>query len=393
MAGSNEHTESMADFYEMFEASMKPIRNGDMLEGTIMEIGPDAAILDLGSYMDGILPKEQLEDGETLEDLKVGEKIRVAVRRVDTRNSQILLSKRDADRVIAWTDLRDHMEEGTAVLVKVDSAVKGGLRVHCGSASGFMPASQVDLTYQEDLSVFVGQELKAELMEVDPEKKDFTCSRKKVLIKEREMAKERLFATLKEGDRLKGKVVEIRPYGAFVEIENGVTGLLHVSDMSWSRVSSPADVVSVGDLVEVGVTKVDPENQRISLSLKAVGIDPWSALDFGVGSVLADKEVTRIISSGAFVRLTDAIEGFLPISQISDKRLRSVSEAIKVGQHISVKVLSIRPEEHRISLSMKEVDQESGEALPEEMSFYSTDDDDEPTTNLGGLLAGLTLEE
>ncbi|MBO6158335.1 MAG: S1 RNA-binding domain-containing protein [Firmicutes bacterium] len=384
--------ESMEDFYEMFEASMKPVRNGDMLEGTIIEIGPDAAIVDLGSYMDGILPKEQLEDGESLEDLKVGDKIRVAVRRVDTRNSQIMLSKRDADRVIAWSDLKSHQEEGDAVLVKVEEAVKGGLRVRCGSARGFMPASQVDLSYQEDLSKFVGQELKAELMEVDPEKKDFTCSRKRILIKEKEMAKERLFQTLKAGDRLSGKVVDIRPYGAFVEIENGVTGLIHISDLSWSRVKDPSEVVSIGDLVEVGVLKVDPENERISLSLKAVGVDPWSVLDFGVGSVLQDKEVTRIIASGAFIKLTEQIEGFLPISQISDKRLRSVKEVLSVGDLISVKVLSIRPEEHRISLSMKEVDQESGEALPEEMSFYSTDDD-EPTTNLGGLLSGFRLDE
>lgn len=385
--------ESMNDFYEMFEASMKPIHNGDMLEGTIVEVGAEAAILDLGSYMDGILPEDQLENGETLNDLKVGQKIRVAVRRVDTRNSQIMLSKRDADRVIAWRDLSDHQKEGDAVLVKVESAVKGGLRVRCGSASGFMPASQVDLSYQEDLSVFVGQELKAEIMEVDPEKKDFTCSRKRVLIKEREMAKERLFQTLKEGDRRQGKVVELRPYGAFVEIEDGVTGLLHVSDMSWSRVSHPSDVVSVGDLVEVGVTKVDPENQRISLSLKAVMDDPWSMLDFGVGSILTDKEVLRIIPSGAFIHLSEAIGGFLPISQITEKRLRSVSEVLKIGQKVTVKVVSIRPEEHRISLSMKEIDQETGEAYPEEMSFYSTDSDDEPKTNLGGLLSGLRLED
>ena len=385
--------ESMNDFYEMFEASMKPIHNGDMLEGTIVEVGAEAAIVDLGSYMDGILPEDQLETGETLDDLKVGQTIRVAVRRVDTRNSQIMLSKRDADRVIAWRDLTDHQRSGDAVLVKVESAVKGGLRVRCGSASGFMPASQVDLAYQEDLSVFVGQELKAEIMEVDPEKKDFTCSRKRILIKEREMAKERLFQTLKEGDRRKGKVVELRPYGAFVEIEDGGTGLLHVSDMSWSRVSHPSDVVSVGDLVEVGVTKVDPENQRISLSLKAVMEDPWSMLDFGVGSILTDKEVLRIIATGAFIHLTDAIDGFLPISQISEKRLRNVGEVLKVGQKVTVKVVSIRPEEHRISLSMKDIDQETGEAYPEELSFYSTDSEDEPRTSLGGLLSGLQLED
>ncbi|MBO4887781.1 MAG: S1 RNA-binding domain-containing protein [Firmicutes bacterium] len=385
--------ESMNDFYEMFEASMKPIHNGDMLEGTVVEVGAEAAILDLGSYMDGILPDDQLEAGETLNDLKVGQKIRVAVRRVDTRNSQIMLSKRDADRVIAWRDLTDHQKEGSAVLVKVESAVKGGLRVRCGSASGFMPASQVDLAYHEDLSEFVGQELKAEIMEVDPEKKDFTCSRKRVLLKEREMAKERLFQTLKEGDRRKGKVVELRPYGAFVEIEDGVTGLLHVSDMSWSRISHPSDVVSIGDLVEVGVTRVDPDNQRISLSLKAVMDDPWSMLDFGVGSILTDKEVLRIISSGAFIHLTDAIDGFLPISQISEKRLRNVGEVLKVGQKVTVRVVSIRPEEHRISLSMKDIDQETGEAYPEELSFYSTDGDEAPSTNLGGLLSGLSLEE
>lgn len=375
--------QSMEDFESLLDASMQRISNGDMVEGTILEIGPDAAIVDIGSYMDGILSEDELPEGQTLSDLKKGDKVRCAVLRVDTRESQIFLSKKNADRVIAWNSLASHHEEGDAVLVKVESAVKGGLRVSCGQAKGFMPASQIDTAYVDDLSAYVGRELKAQILDVDEELHEFTCSRKNVLKEEQRLAKEHLFSTLHPGDRISGTVQEIRPYGVFVEIENGVCGLVHISDLSWVRVKDPSEVVSVGQVVEVCVESVDPEKERISLSLKDAGSDPWDNVSLKAGDELTGCEVRRIISSGAFVKVGLQLEGFLPISQISDKRIRSVSDVLSEGSLISVRVLSVDPKGHRISLSMRDTQQPDDNPY-DGISFYSTDDDGAGDSSSGG---------
>ena len=199
-------------FAEMFEESsrMNPIHNGQIVEGTILEVTGDTAVLDIGSYLDGILTQDQLlQEGETMDNYPVGTKLTVVIKKVDTKNSQVILSKKDADRLKVWTELDEMKEAKTPLTVKVVSAVKGGLRVRYQGIQGFIPASQVDTKYTEDLNQFAGQELEVLLLEVNHERQEFTATRRELLRKQRTEAREQVLSTVKVGDRLEGKVVRI----------------------------------------------------------------------------------------------------------------------------------------------------------------------------------------
>ena len=384
--------ESMESFADLFEASFQRVNNGDILEGTILQVSGDTAVMDIGSYMDGILAQDELlYDGETWEQYPEGTRLTLMVKRVDTRNSQILLSKKEADKVVIWDELEEKKAETATILVRVKSAVKGGLRIQYKSVQGFIPASQVEDHYVEELDEYVGRDLEVLIINVDREKRDFTGSRKELIRKAEKVAKQTALNALKPGDRLTGRVVKLERYGAFVELQPGVIGLLHVSDMAWTRIKHPSDMVNVGDPVTVSVQEIDKERGRISLSLKTVGENPWDNLPFSVGDVLGGKTVTHMIASGAFVKLTDVIEGFIPISQISEKRIQNVREVLDEGDVVNVKVLRIDVEQQRISLTMKEVPQ--GEDAVLDMPTHYNVEDEDVTSNLGDAFAKLVWKD
>lgn len=383
--------ESMENFEAMLEASFRQVHNGDLVEGTILQVSGDSAVVDIGSYMDGILTQDQLlYDGQTMAEYPEGTKLMLMVLRVDSRSSQILLSKKEADKIVVWDELEQKRENGESITVKVKAAVKGGLRIQYQSVQGFMPASQVSDHYVEDLAEYAGQELEALILEINREKRDFTVSHKELLRQAEKAAKAHALHTLQSGDRRQGKVVKLEKYGAFIELERGVIGLLHVSDMAWTRVKHPSEMLQIGDDVTVVVQEVDAERGRISLSLKAVGENPWMQLPFEVGDVLMQKPVTHMIASGAFVQLTPELEGFLPISQISEKRIQTVREVLKEGDLVNVLVRSTDPENRRISLSMRDVEQ--GEEISLAEGGYEQAEE-EVTSSLGQALAGLDWEE
>lgn len=383
--------ESMENFEAMLEASFRQVHNGDLVEGTILQVSGDSAVVDIGSYMDGILTQDQLlYDGQTMAEYPEGTKLMLMVLRVDSRSSQILLSKKEADKIVVWDELEQKRENGESITVKVKAAVKGGLRIQYQSVQGFMPASQVSDHYVEDLAEYAGQELEALILEINREKRDFTVSHRELLRQAEKAAKAHALHTLQSGDRRQGKVVKLEKYGAFIELERGVIGLLHVSDMAWTRVKHPSEMLQIGDDVTVVVQEVDAERGRISLSLKAVGENPWMQLPFEVGDVLMQKPVTHMIASGAFVQLTPELEGFLPISQISEKRIQTVREVLKEGDLVNVLVRSTDPENRRISLSMRDVEQ--GEEISLAEGGYEQAEE-EVTSSLGQALAGLDWEE
>ena len=380
---------SMEDFAAMLDQSFHKVYNGDIVEGKIIEKDEKGLMVDVASYMDGVLPVEELlYDGESYDDYQVGDTVRAMVKYVDSREGQIHLSKKEADKLGIWDDLKKLQEDEQPIDVKVKRAVNGGLRVVYKTVEGFLPASQISIEYVEDTSAYVGQTLTVQITEVNEEKKNLIVSRKVLEKKEAENARQSLYTTLRCGETLTGKVVRLTNFGAFVEIAPHVDGLIHVSDMSWRRVKNPAEMVSIGDVVKVTVLDVDPARGRIGLSLKDVNADPWKNVTLAAGQVL-NGTVTNVIDSGAFVEVAPGLEGFVHVSNISDKRVSAASDVLKAGMEVKVKVLQIDEAQRRISLSMKAAAQALQEdAEKAEYKQYRAEVE-EASTHLGDLFTQL----
>ena len=380
---------SMEDFAAMLDQSFHKVYNGDIVEGKIIEKDEKGLMVDVASYMDGVLPVEELlYDGESYDDYQVGDTVRAMVKYVDSREGQIHLSKKEADKLGIWDDLKKLQEDEQPIDVKVKRAVNGGLRVVYKTVEGFLPASQISIEYVEDTSAYVGQTLTVQITEVNEEKKNLIVSRKVLEKKDAENARQSLYTTLRRGETLTGKVVRLTNFGAFVEIAPHVDGLIHVSDMSWRRVKNPAEMVSIGDVVKVTVLDVDPAHGRIGLSLKDVNADPWKNVTLAAGQVL-NGTVTNVIDSGAFVEVAPGLEGFVHVSNISDKRVSVASDVLKAGMEVKVKVLQIDEAQRRISLSMKAAAQALQEdAEKAEYKQYRAEVE-EASTHLGDLFTQL----
>ncbi len=380
---------SMEDFEAALSQSFQKINNGDILKGKIIGKDDQGLLVDVSSYMDGVISQEDLlYDGESYEEYQVGDEITAMVWFVDTQEGQIHLSKKQADKLVIWEDLAKLAEEETPIEVKVKKVVNGGLRIVYKTVEGFMPASQTSLQRVENLEEYVGKTLAVKIIETDEAKKNLIVSRRALEQKEAEEARQSLYTTLKPGDSLTGKVVRLTKFGAFVEIAPHVDGLIHVNDMSWKRVKDPADVVGVGDLVKVTVQSVDPVRGRIGLSLKDASVDPWKNIPFSQGEIVTGA-VVKTIDSGAFVEIAPGLEGFVHVSRMSDKRVKSPEDAVSMGQEVTVKILGIDAVQHRISLSMKDAATEN-QAAEEAADYRSYQaDTQEASTNLGDLLGQL----
>ncbi|MBQ7064545.1 MAG: 30S ribosomal protein S1 [Firmicutes bacterium] len=377
---------SMEDFEKYLDQSFRKVYNGDIVTGRIMAKDDQALVVDVGADMDGIVPVEELlYDGESLDQYQVGDNITCTVKFVNSREGQIMLSKKQADAMTIWTRLQQIKDEGGTVDVKVKRVVNGGLRIGWETIEGFMPASQISLEHVDDLNAYVGQTLTAMIMDVKEDKKDLVVSRKLLERREADEARKSVYGELKRGQTITGKVVRIANFGAFVEVAPHVDGLVHVSDMSWSRVKNPADVVSVGDIVTVTVMDIDSERQRISLSLRDVDADPWQNLRIRADQVV-EGTVTRVIPSGAFVEVAPGVEGYVHVSRISEKRIGNAMEALQPGQTVTAKVLTVDPAEKRISLSIR--DAATDAAAAEDRAIYQQHraDNQEISTSLGDLL-------
>ena len=243
------------------------------------------------------------------------------------------------------------------VLTTLDEVVKGGLRIQYKGVRGFLPQFQVEIEPVEELEVYVGKTLNCVVQKVDRERKDVVVSRKELLRKKKAQERDNAISELLPGTTTKGTVARIENYGAFVELAPGVDGMVHISEMAWHRIKHPSEVVKEGQIVKVSVLSVDKEKGRIALTMKDVDQDPWPALEFKVGD---KKKVTigRIINAGAFAEVQEGIEGFLPISMISEKRIRSVRDVLKEEDVVEVQIHGIDPIQRRVTLTMKEMEEE-----------------------------------
>lgn len=315
--------------------------------GKIIKISKDWVFVDMGGKSEGCLPVSQLEGKEYV----VGDEIPVTIERFDPNEGLLILSMRGAAISADWETLKT----GQIVEAVVTKTNKGGLEVTVNNLRGFLPVSQIEIGRVEDTAVYLGQKFKAVVTEVNARIKNLVVSRRDFLEQERAEKREKTLAELAEGQTREGVVRSIREFGAFVDL-GGVDGLLHIGDMAWTRVQKPEDIVRLGDHVSVKVLKMDPEKNRISLGLKQLVKSPWDKLadDFSVGSTVNGK-VTRIQEFGAFVELAPGVEGLVHVSELSPNRVRRVNDIVKPGQEVEVQILSIDPDQQRVSLSMKAV--------------------------------------
>lgn len=326
---------------------------GTILKGTIVsQIGNDV-IVEVGLKSEGVVDASEFESPD---EISLGKEIEVLLEDTDSEGGLILLSKRKADRIRGWEVIVDTKKEGDVVSGRVIRRIKGGLLVDIG-VPVFLPASQVDIRKPGDISRFIGKEVKCKILKIDVEGRNIVVSRRKLIEEERKSSKEKVLAEIKVGQLRKGVVKNIADFGVFVDL-GGVDGLLHISDLSWGRISHPSEVVQLDQEIESVVIGVDKENERISLGLKQKTSSPWENVEerYPIGARVKGK-VVNVMNYGAFIRLEDGIEGLVHISEMSwTKRLAHPCEMLNLGDEIEVVVLSVNKHKQEISLGLKQTE-------------------------------------
>ncbi len=335
---------------------------GKLIKGKVIGFAGDDVVVEVGLKSEGLIPREEFAD---LPDLKIGDEVDVLLESLENDEGIIELSKRKADRQIAWQRIVDTTKEGDEIEGTVMRKIKGGLLVDIG-VPVFLPASQVDIRRPHNLDEYVGRKVRAEILKIDTERRNIVISRRKLVERERAEAKRRLLGTLEEGQIVTGTVKNIADFGAFVDL-GGIDGLLHITDMSWGRINHPSEMLRIDDKVEVKVLNIDHDKEKIALGLKQTESSPWEEIEgkFPVGARVKG-EVVNIMSYGAFVRLEDGIEGLVHISEMSwTRRVNHPSEVVSQGEEVEVVVLEIDKNKQEISLGMKQVEVNPWELVSE----------------------------
>lgn len=334
------------------------LKEDTIVEGTVVKIDSNEVLVNIGYKSDGVIPINELSNipFESPEDIvKVGDKIQVYVVNLEDKDGNVILSKKKADAINAWNFVEQAYHNQSEIEGVVTEVVKGGVLANINGIKGFIPASHLDIKYVPDLNVFVGQKLKLQVIELDRKKNRIVLSRKVVLEKERERLKEKTWATIEEGQIIKGVVKRLTDFGAFVDI-GGVDGLIHISDLAWHKIKHPSEVLTEEQEVKVQVLSVDKQRGRISLGLKQALPNPWDDVDkkYKIGSIIEGK-IVKLVSFGAFVEVEPGVEGLVHISQISKDHISNPEEVLKIGDIVKVKIMDINVKEKRMSLSIKEV--------------------------------------
>lgn len=333
------------------EKTLVRIRNGQTVTGTVVQITDDEVCVNIGYKSDGLIKRDELVD----KDVKLGDEIEVEVVKVNDGEGNVLLSQRNIVNRKAWDELMEKYEKNEYIDAVGKEAVKGGLLASVdGGVRAFVPASQLAQRYVEKIAQFVGQPMKLKIIDVDKQKKRIVASRKQVIEEETAAKKAAAWERLEEGAVVKGIVRRFADFGAFVDL-GGVDGLIHITDMAWSRVNHPSDILSVNQEVEVKVLSLDKERERIQLGYKQLQPKPWDNIEekYPVGVIL-ERAVVRIRPFGAFIELEPGVDGLVHISQCALTRVAKVEDVLEVGQMVRVKVLAVDPEAKRISLSIRE---------------------------------------
>lgn len=351
---ANDVSAEKEDMSKFYEDTFKDIKEGEIVKGKVIGVTSKEIQVDIGYKSEGVIAIEEFYDSKSI---KVGDEVEVLIESKENDEGMVVLSKRKAERMQVWEKIVSEHKEGDMVQGRVTKKVKGGLTVDIG-VEAFLPASQVFLKGFGNLNQLLGQTLNFVIVKINKPRKNIVVSRKDAILRERDAAKGKLMDDLKPGQLIPGTVKNITDFGAFINLAPGVDGLLHITDMSWGRVSHPSELVAVGDKIEVMLLAVDKTSGKLSLGLKQKTPNPWEQVDvkYPVGSRLKGK-VVNLVPYGAFVELEKGIEGLVHISEFSwTKRIGHPSEVLAIGDMIEAVVLNIDKANQKISLGIKQTE-------------------------------------
>ena len=335
-----------------YESEAQTYALNDILHGTIVRVDNEEVVVDIGFKSEGVVQRDEWDENEPPPE--IGQRIEVLLEEFEDSIGLIVLSKRKADRVREWEKIISTHNEGDVVKGQVIRKIKGGLLINIG-VNVFLPASQVDIRRPNDIAEYIGQEIECMILKIDEARRNIVVSRRRLIEEEREKMKKTLLSNLEIGQLRKGTVKNIADFGAFVDL-GGIDGLLHITDMSWGRISHPTEMVKIDDEVEVMVLNIDYDKEKIALGLKQKSASPWANIGtkYPVGSRI-HGEVVNVLSYGAFVKLEDGIEGLVHISEMSwTRRVNHPSELVAISDKVEVMVLGINEDKQEISLGMKQ---------------------------------------
>ncbi|MHB0980579.1 MAG: 30S ribosomal protein S1 [Thermoleophilia bacterium] len=343
-----------------YDATMVTFEEGDIVTGTVVRVDKDEVLVDIGYKSEGVVPVNELSIKKSVDpsdEVTVGDVIDALVLTKEDADGRLILSKKRARFERAWQRIEKAAEEGTPVEGTVIEVVKGGLILDLG-VRGFLPASLVDIRRVADLEEFVGQMLQCRVIELNRFRNNVVLSRRAVLEEERRGVREQILDRMNVGDFVTGTISNIVDFGAFVDL-NGIDGLIHISELSWSHVNHPGEVLTINQEVTVKVLDIDRDRQRISLGLKQTQKDPWQEVfeNRQVNEIVHGK-VTKLVSFGAFVEIEEGVEGLIHISELAQHHVEDPSEVLRNGLEVNVKIIEIDPERRRLSLSLKRLEPE-----------------------------------
>jgi len=341
-----------------YDATFRTIEEGEVVTGHVVRIDKDEVLVDIGYKSEGVIPANELSIRKAVdpnEEVHLGEEVDAIVLTKEDQDGRLIMSKKRARFEKAWRRIETAAESGEPVEGTVIEVVKGGLIIDLG-VRGFLPASLVDIRRVPNLDEYMGTKIETKVIELNRSRNNVVLSRRAVLEEERKEVRQQILDRLQPGLVVEGQISNIVDFGAFVDLD-GIDGLIHISELSWSHVNHPSEVLSIGDTVKVKVLDIDRDRQRISLGLKQTQEDPWQRIvdTYNVGDELAGK-VTKVVTFGAFVEILDGVEGLVHISELAPHHVESPREIVHPGDEIRVKILEIDSERRRLSLSAKRVE-------------------------------------
>ena len=345
-----------------YDSTFPIINEGEVVRGKVVRVDKDEVLIDIGYKSEGVIPVSELSIRRSVnpsDEVNIGDEIDALVMTKEDADGRLILSKKRARFEMAWKRIEQAAESGEPVEGTVIEVVKGGLILDLG-VRGFLPASLVDIRRVQDLDEFMGQTLRCKVIELNRSRNNVVLSRRAVLEEERKEMRQAILDRLSPGDVVTGTISNIVDFGAFVDLE-GIDGLIHISELSWSHVNHPSELLEIGQEVQVKVLDIDRERQRISLGLKQTQSDPWQQVidSYDQGDVV-DGKVTKVVTFGAFIEIVPGVEGLVHISELAQHHVENPREVVSQGDTVKARIIEMDPERRRLSLSLKSVEGEEG---------------------------------